>query len=175
MPPPNGSNLIFQLTVAACLINGVITVTTFALYISTRMTDRSADPYLDEAAQARKLAELDRKESRYQTVHFITLFLFVLFGVLVLIQLSNRLNAAPPGRGYTRSAPGQPPTLLSDKWPGNPNGIPNHLDNIAAHRKLPDIDRLRPEFVLLHKGPGFQRSPLHVQHPDIQIACYIIS
>jgi hypothetical protein len=115
MPPPNGSNLIFQLTVAACLVNGVITVISFLLYVKTRMADRSADPRLDETAQVRRLAELDRKESRYQTIHFITLFLFVLFGVLVLIQLSNRLNGSPPGRGYTRSVPGQLPTLFADK------------------------------------------------------------
>lgn len=118
--------------VAVCLVNGVITIISFLLYVKTRMADRSADPRFDEAAQVRRLAELDRKESRYQTIHFITLFLFVLFGVLILIRLSHRLNAAPPGRGYTRSAPRQLPTLLADKWPGNPQGSTNHLENIAA-------------------------------------------
>ena len=43
---------------------------------------------------ARRLADLDRREGRYQSIHFITLALFILFGVLLLIHLSNKLN--PP-------------------------------------------------------------------------------
>jgi hypothetical protein len=92
MHPQNGSNLIFQLTAAACLVNGVITVIFFLLYIKARMADPSADQ--------------GPEERRYQSIHFITLFLFVLFGVLVLIQLSNRYNYVPPDGRYS-TAPAQ--------------------------------------------------------------------
>jgi cytochrome bd-type quinol oxidase subunit 2 len=92
MHQQNGSSLIFQLTAAACLVNGVITGIFFLLYIKARMADQSTEPGRDEA--------------RYQSIHFITLFLFVLFGVLVLIQLSNRYNYVPPGGRYS-TAPAQ--------------------------------------------------------------------
>jgi hypothetical protein len=44
-------------------------------------------------AHSQRLARLDRLESRYQSIHFITLALFVLFGVLILVHLSNKLNS----------------------------------------------------------------------------------
>jgi len=107
MHPPNGSSLIFQLTVAACLVTGVLTVIFFLLYIKTRMADRSADRSADLSADPR----LDEKEHRYQSIHFITLFLFVLFGVLLLIQLSNRYNYVPPDGRY--STVPEPTSMLS--------------------------------------------------------------
>jgi cytochrome bd-type quinol oxidase subunit 2 len=66
--------LIFQLTVAACAASGIVSVITFVLYVRARLD------YREEA------------ERIYQSIHFITLALFVLLGVLLLVQLSNRLN-----------------------------------------------------------------------------------
>jgi cytochrome bd-type quinol oxidase subunit 2 len=66
--------LIFNLTVVACIVNAIVTIITFFLYVSARLGFREA------------------AERRYMAVHFITLALFVLFGVLVLIQLSHRFN-----------------------------------------------------------------------------------
>ncbi|HVS98608.1 MAG TPA: hypothetical protein VHE54_19080 [Puia sp.] len=84
--------MLFRLYVAACAVNAVVTVAAFIVYVRTRLADRSEPSPPDEAAHARRLAMLDRKESFYQALHFITLALFVLFGVLILVQLSSRLN-----------------------------------------------------------------------------------
>lgn len=84
--------LLFSITVAACILNAIVTITAFILYVRTRLADRSERSPFDAEEHARRLAYLDRRESFYQSLHFITLALFVLFGVLILIQLSTRLN-----------------------------------------------------------------------------------
>lgn len=84
--------LLFALTIAACIINAIITVASFFLYVRARLADRSENTLSDPGEHTRRLARLDRKERFYQTLHFITLGLFVLFGVLILIHLSNHLN-----------------------------------------------------------------------------------
>ena len=66
--------MLFIFYIVACIGNAVVTVVTFFLYVKAR------------------LAYQDKKEKKYQSLHFITLSLFVLFGVLILIHLSNRLN-----------------------------------------------------------------------------------
>jgi cytochrome bd-type quinol oxidase subunit 2 len=66
--------VLFIFYVVACIGNAIITIVTFFLYVKAR------------------LAELEKQEKKYQSLHFITLTLFVLFGVLILIHLSNRLN-----------------------------------------------------------------------------------
>jgi cytochrome bd-type quinol oxidase subunit 2 len=60
--------------IVACIGNALVTIITFFLYVKNR------------------LAYQEKKEKKYQSIHFITLSLFVLFGVLILIHLSNRLN-----------------------------------------------------------------------------------
>ena len=84
--------LLFTFTVAACILNAIVAITAFILYVRTRLADRSERSPFDGEEHARRLAHLDRRENFYQTLHFITLALFVLFGVLILIQLSVRLN-----------------------------------------------------------------------------------
>jgi hypothetical protein len=85
--------LLFKFFVAACLLNATVSITTFVLYVRTRLADRSQpERHFDEAEHLRRTASLDQKEHFYQSVHFITLALFVLFGVLILVQLSHRLN-----------------------------------------------------------------------------------
>lgn len=84
--------LLFALTVTACITNAIITITSFLLYVRTRLADRSDHTPFDPAEHSHRLAGLDRKERFYQSLHFITLALFVLFGVLILIHLSNHLN-----------------------------------------------------------------------------------
>jgi hypothetical protein len=66
--------LIFNLTVACCIVNAMVTIVTFFLYVRARLTNRP------------------EAERRFMTIHFITLALFVFFGVLVCVQLSHRLN-----------------------------------------------------------------------------------
>jgi len=84
--------LLFALTVTACIINAIFTIVSFFLYVRAHLADRSEQFPPDAEEHARRLADLDRKERFYQSLHFITLFLFVLFGVLILIHLSNHLN-----------------------------------------------------------------------------------
>jgi hypothetical protein len=77
----------------ACISSALVTIVTFFLYIRTRLAIREMSPDADDPEQTRRLAVLDRREQRYQTIHFITLALFVLFGVLILVHLSNKLNS----------------------------------------------------------------------------------
>jgi hypothetical protein len=92
MHKPNASDLLFQLTVAACILSAVVTIISFFLYVRTRLADRSPDIHSSEEEHSRHLRELDRKEERYRSIHFITLALFTLMGVLLLVQLSHHLN-----------------------------------------------------------------------------------
>jgi hypothetical protein len=66
--------LLFTLSVIACIANAVVTVVAFFQYIRYRMADRP---------------ELEKK---WRSLHFITLSLFVFFGVLICVQLSHRYN-----------------------------------------------------------------------------------
>ena len=61
--------------IIACIVNAIVTMVTFFLYVRARLASR------------------ERLEDRYRTIHFITLALFVLFGVLVLVHLSSKLNS----------------------------------------------------------------------------------
>jgi len=66
--------VLFIFYIVACIGNAIVTIVSFFLYVQAR------------------LAYQEKKEKKYQSLHFITLSLFVLFGVLILIHLSNRLN-----------------------------------------------------------------------------------
>jgi hypothetical protein len=79
--------------IIACIANALVTIVSFILYIRTRLAIREIRPDTTDEEHVQRLATLDRLERRYQSLHFITLALFVLFGVLVLVHLSNRLNS----------------------------------------------------------------------------------
>lgn len=76
-----------------CIVNAIVTIVSFILYIRTRLAPRERSDEPADEAQMQRLAELDRLESRYQSIHFISLALFVLFGILILVHLSNKLNS----------------------------------------------------------------------------------
>lgn len=82
-----------MLSVIACIGNAIVTIITFFLYIRTRLATREIAEGATDEEHLQRLAGLDRLESRYQSLHFITLTLFVLFGVLILVQLSHKLNS----------------------------------------------------------------------------------
>lgn len=88
--------MAFKLTIALCICNAVLAIIAFALYVRARLATRESAPGIPEDTHNRRVAALDRLERRYLSFHFITLWLFVLFGVLILIQLSNRLNGNGP-------------------------------------------------------------------------------
>jgi small-conductance mechanosensitive channel len=84
--------VLFIFYIVACIGNAIVTIVTFLLYVKARLADRTEARHSTETGHVAHLAELDKKEKKYQSLHFITLSLFVLFGVLILIHLSNRLN-----------------------------------------------------------------------------------
>ena len=86
--------MLFLLYVIACIGNAIVTIITFFLYVRARLATREMAEGDTAEEHDRRLADLDRRENRYQSIHFITLALFILFGVLILIHLSNKLN--PP-------------------------------------------------------------------------------
>jgi len=86
--------VLFIFYIIACIGNAVVTTVAFFLYVKARLADRTETLHAAKEAQAAALAELDKKEKKYQSLHFITLCLFVLFGVLILVHLSNRLNGS---------------------------------------------------------------------------------
>jgi hypothetical protein len=79
--------------IAACISSALVTIVTFFLYVRARLAIRERPPGSSEEAHAERLRRLDRLENRYQAIHFLTLALFVLFGVLILVHLSNKLNS----------------------------------------------------------------------------------
>jgi Na+/melibiose symporter-like transporter len=97
--------LIFTSLIILCIASAIATLITFFLYIRARMADRTETQDSDPDVHAQRLAVLDRQERRWLSLHFITLFLFVLFGVLILIHLSDSIRS---GTSYT---------LLADKLP----------------------------------------------------------
>lgn len=90
--------MIFTLLIILCIASAIATLITFFLYIRTRMADRTVSQDSDPDVHARRLDLLSRQERRYLSLHFITLFLFILFGVLILIHLSDSINS---GASYT--------------------------------------------------------------------------
>jgi len=54
-----------------CVLTGLISVLTFILFVRARMKEE------------------EQKEKKFQTIHFLSLFAFVFFGVIILIMVSN--------------------------------------------------------------------------------------
>ena len=112
---------MFTFAIFGCIGSAIATIVTFFCYIRIRMADRTEERGTDPAQQAERLAALDRQERRYLSLHFITLFLFVLFGVLILIHLSDSINS---GARYS-STPHSPASFLNLRnhpYPGSPAG-----------------------------------------------------
>lgn len=87
--------LLLNVYAAACIACALVTFMSFLLYVRARMANREKYPADTAEQHTRRVRELDRREERYRSIHFITLALFVLFGVLILVHLSNKLNGAP--------------------------------------------------------------------------------
>ena len=68
------AHLMFTLYVIACTASAVVSVVAFFQYIRMRMANRPGP------------------ESKWMKVHFIALALFVFFGVVILVHLTNRYN-----------------------------------------------------------------------------------
>jgi hypothetical protein len=66
--------LIFTITIALAVLSALISLITFVLYIRARMHEQ------------------EKNEQRYRSFHFASLFIFVILGVLILIQLAQRID-----------------------------------------------------------------------------------
>ena len=84
--------MLFRLTVLLCILNAVMTIITFVLYVKARMANREEQPDHQPEEHARRVAALDKLEQKYKSIHFITLALFVLFGVLILVQITDHID-----------------------------------------------------------------------------------
>jgi uncharacterized membrane-anchored protein len=65
---------LFTLYIVADVASAGVSVFAFFQYIRMRMADRPVP------------------ERKWMTVHFLSLALFVFFGVLILVHLTNKLN-----------------------------------------------------------------------------------
>jgi len=65
---------MFSLYIILCIACAIVTLVSFFLYVRARMANRVTE------------------EKRYLSIHYISLFLFVLFGVLILIHLSDSIS-----------------------------------------------------------------------------------
>ena len=65
---------MFSLYIILCIASGVVAIVSFFLYLRARMANRLA------------------QERRWLSIHYIILFLFVFFGVLILIHLSDSIT-----------------------------------------------------------------------------------
>ena len=68
----NNTELTFQLLGILCALSGITAIASFAAFVRARMK-------FDE-----------QHEKRYQQIHFISLFVFVFLGVLLLVMLGDR-------------------------------------------------------------------------------------
>ncbi|HEY8971866.1 MAG TPA: hypothetical protein VIM64_22345, partial [Puia sp.] len=72
------------------IICALITITSFVFYVRARLAERAHPD--DEDVDVLRDAGLDRKERLYQTIHFLSLLIFVILGVLILIIISHRVK-----------------------------------------------------------------------------------
>ena len=85
------SSFLFVLLVIFCIASALITLISFILFLKARTAARDHPDELKPDHLYRH-EQLDRKERTYQTVHFISLAIFVLLGVLVLVVISRRID-----------------------------------------------------------------------------------
>ncbi len=88
--------MYLTLLIIACIASAIVTIVTFFLYIRTRLAVRERPHGASQEKHSERLARLDRLEGLYQAIHFITLAVFILFGVLILVHLSHAANDSGP-------------------------------------------------------------------------------
>jgi hypothetical protein len=140
--------------IIACIANALVTIVSFFLYVRARLTIREQTPEHTDQEHAQRLSVLDRREQRYQSIHFITLALFVLFGVLILVHLSGKLNQPT----ITKARPS-----LLDKRSRLPVIRSHDLNKIRACGQTAYIQRLIPAPFRFLNDPAPQRPSLHIQ------------
>ena len=82
--------MLFPVLVTLAVISALITIISFVLYTRARLAERAHPD--DEEVDVLWDAGLDRKERLYQGIHFLSLCIFVVLGVLILIIISHRVK-----------------------------------------------------------------------------------
>jgi hypothetical protein len=82
--------MLLSILVILAIICALITITSFVFYVRARLAERAHPD--DEDVDVLRDAGLDRKERLYQTIHFLSLLIFVILGVLILIIISHRVK-----------------------------------------------------------------------------------
>ena len=83
--------LFFASLVILCVASALTSLVGFVLYLKARTAERD-HPDEMEPDSHRRHEELLRKEQVYQSIHFISLLVFVVLGVLILIAISRRIS-----------------------------------------------------------------------------------
>jgi Na+/H+ antiporter NhaC len=78
--------MLLSILVILAILCALITITSFVFYVRARLAERAHPD--DEDVDVLRDAGLDRKERLYQTIHFLSLLIFVILGVLILIIMS---------------------------------------------------------------------------------------
>ena len=86
----------FALLVILCIASALTSLVSFVLFLKARTAERDHPDEMEPEGQ-RRHGELLRKEQLYQSIHFISLFVFVMLGVLLLIAISRRLSPTTGG------------------------------------------------------------------------------
>lgn len=81
--------MLLTVLVILAIASAITTLISFVFYIRARLAERAHPD--DEDADALRDAGLDRKERLYQGIHFLSLCIFVVLGVLILIIISRRI------------------------------------------------------------------------------------
>jgi hypothetical protein len=82
--------MLLTILVVFAIISALVTIISFVLYIRARIAER-AHPDEEDADVMRDL-QLDKKERYYQSIHFLSLCIFVVLGVLILIIIARRID-----------------------------------------------------------------------------------
>jgi len=82
--------MLLSILVILAIISALITVISFVFYVRARLAERAHPD--DEDVDVLRDAGLDRKERLYQRIHFLSLLIFVILGVLILIIISHRVK-----------------------------------------------------------------------------------
>jgi hypothetical protein len=82
---------LFILLITLCVSSALTTLISFVLFIRARAAERD---HPDEKGpdHHHRHTELDRKERLYQSIHFISLLIFVALGVLILVIISRQTD-----------------------------------------------------------------------------------
>jgi len=82
--------MLLSILVILAVASALVTIISFIFYIRARLAERAHPD--DKDVDVLRDAGLNRKERLYQGIHFLSLCIFVVLGVLILIIISHRVK-----------------------------------------------------------------------------------